>query len=534
MADSRVPADLHRPPNSSESRTVLASALLSIFNNPFSPFRIDRLRKDSPNKPRTPFLPSQKAKLKNKMSAAVAASLASGGVESVNFLNDIIAQLWDYINVAGSTMTKDIVEPIFKETLPTPLNSLHFKKIDLGKTPIKFDNIDVHSRREGVIKLDVDVFWDGQCDIQLSANIIGGFGVRHIKLAGRMSVVLCPLVDRMPLVTAMQLAFVNPPQIALDFTGLAQVADFSLIDDSVRGVIHQVLSSILVLPNRMLVKVDPSNIWYDTYQQHLGFLRLTVVSGRGFKTPKGWIKDIPDIYCKVKLGAHKEWHTETKKNDTSPEWEETADFLLSDHDQMIMIEAMDDDLARDDKLGTGRMTVGELLMAGRRAEVPLLIDEADTGATVTVRCDIMQFVPDVSSVTDGAHSAPGLCSGMLTVLVAGARNIPSDRREAASSVKVTIGEKEFVTPVVMDVPGVDAINPAFDAAFRVPLTVEKAGEAPDVTMTLINKKKELGSTTVKYEEIVAATDATLTNEYSFANGACIMAKIIVSGIVAAQ
>lgn len=34
-------------------------------------------------------------------SAAVAAVLASGGTESTEFLNDIVSQLWPYINVAG-------------------------------------------------------------------------------------------------------------------------------------------------------------------------------------------------------------------------------------------------------------------------------------------------------------------------------------------------------------------------------------------------------------------------------------------------
>jgi len=56
-------------------------------------------------------------------------------------LNDIVAQLWPHINVAGSKMLKDIVEPMFASMLPGPLSSLHFTKIDLGHVPLSLSNV---------------------------------------------------------------------------------------------------------------------------------------------------------------------------------------------------------------------------------------------------------------------------------------------------------------------------------------------------------------------------------------------------------
>jgi hypothetical protein len=65
-----------------------------------------------------------------------------------------VALLWSYINVTGSAMIKDIVEPMFK--LPGPLlSSTRFTKIDLGKVPIKLDNIVVHDIKD--VRFDLDL-----------------------------------------------------------------------------------------------------------------------------------------------------------------------------------------------------------------------------------------------------------------------------------------------------------------------------------------------------------------------------------------
>ena len=88
------------------------------------------------------------------------------------FLNDIVAQLWPNINAAGSKMVKDIVEPMFKTMLPGPLASLHFTKIELGAVPIVLSNVKVTKTPHDGIKLDLNVDWDGQCDIQLDGSMI--------------------------------------------------------------------------------------------------------------------------------------------------------------------------------------------------------------------------------------------------------------------------------------------------------------------------------------------------------------------------
>lgn len=69
-------------------------------------------------------------------------------------------------------MVKEIADPMFKKMLPGPLASLHFTKVDLGQVPIVFSNVNVTKTATDGIKLDLNVDWDGQCDIALDADMI--------------------------------------------------------------------------------------------------------------------------------------------------------------------------------------------------------------------------------------------------------------------------------------------------------------------------------------------------------------------------
>lgn len=111
------------------------------------------------------------------MSAAVEARLASGGIESVKFLNDIFRELWGCIHAAVAKMMRKMTEPMFKQMLLGPLSLLHFTKIVPGTKPIIMDSTDVHSRHRGAITLDIGVTWNGNNDNQLAAKYIGPFGV---------------------------------------------------------------------------------------------------------------------------------------------------------------------------------------------------------------------------------------------------------------------------------------------------------------------------------------------------------------------
>lgn len=49
---------------------------------------------------------------------------------------------------------------------------MHFTKIDFGDVPIKFSNVKTTRTEADGIKLDMNVDWDGDADIELDADYI--------------------------------------------------------------------------------------------------------------------------------------------------------------------------------------------------------------------------------------------------------------------------------------------------------------------------------------------------------------------------
>jgi hypothetical protein len=137
----------------------------------------------------------------NNMGSLAQTLNASGGTESagtfeatnelratpadvrLGFLNDLVAQLWPNINIAGCKMVKEIVEPILASTLPGPLANLRFVKIDLGDVPMHLSEVDTHKTSAGGIQLEMDVTWDSKSDIELDGSmvpkIVGIFPFMH-------------------------------------------------------------------------------------------------------------------------------------------------------------------------------------------------------------------------------------------------------------------------------------------------------------------------------------------------------------------
>jgi Ca2+-dependent lipid-binding protein len=444
--------------------------------------------------------------------------------EHVNFLADILNRLWPYIAKAGADEIRAAVEPTFAETLPGPLKTLRFTKIDLGQIPIVMDNIIVHELKDGYVQFDLDVLWDSNSDIQLRADYIGSFGVKSIKLCGRMSFLLKPLSNVLPIVSAIQYCFINPPTLQLDFTGLANVADFSVIEKSIRGTLQKVIADLMVLPKRMLFKMDASCDLRTFYQRPIGIASVTCVRGRGFKVEKSTIGkgDIPDVYCSIKLGCEESWKTSVIKDSVSPEWNEMKDFILSDTDQIISVEAWDSDSGTfdsDDFLGSARVTVGDILLSGNVIEVELLKGGKTTGAFITVGCVIQRFINHAFTWKEEPKNENRII-GVLSVVVSRALNLPVEKKDASSSVKVTYGDSEHATGVVVDAPGCDACNPVYDCGFRFPIYLGATKE-DRIKLCLSNNEKMLGEIEIQLDELKAAPNQTMMESRTVVDGASI-------------
>jgi Ca2+-dependent lipid-binding protein len=343
---------------------------------------------------------------------------------------------------------------------------------------------------------------------------------------------------------AAQVAFINPPVLKLHFTGAADVANFSVIDGAVCKVILSIINSIAVLPNRFFVKIDANNNYFRTYYQPLGIIRVTVEKAWGFaaeaqtKTKKLFSKltrASPDCYAKVGVGAEELWKTSVKNNTTTPTWNETHDFVVTDFDQCITVDVEDQDVGSDEPVGLAITTVKEILMADGKKELGLVHKGVETDGKLSLSCQFFQFAPDGSSFSASNHKGDGLLCGLLTVLVAGAFGIKGQREELSPSVVVSWGSKHrFQTAVKTDAPGTDINNPSFDQQFRILVTADMVGSgAESLRIACMNKETEIGGADIPFADLLKAPNMTLEDKFDVGNGTTVRASIRLSGVKAA-
>ncbi|KAF9734873.1 hypothetical protein PMIN02_001869 [Paraphaeosphaeria minitans] len=468
---------------------------------------------------------------------------ASGGTESAGFLNDLVTQLWPNINIAGCKMVKDIVEPILASTLPGPLKNLKFVKIDLGDVPMHLSEVDTHKTSAGGIQLEMDVNWDSKSDIELDGSTVPKIGIERIHLKGRLSVLLAPLTNLIPCIGAVQVAFINPPKLDLDFTDAANIADLGIISGTVRQTILGIIGGMVVLPNRFLVKLDNSSDWFKTYQPHIGVVRLTIERAVGISGPKKSgakrllakiVKDVPDCYCKVTVGAEEVWRTSTKKNDHDPEWNETHDFLVSDFDQNIVLDVDDDDVGADDDIGEGSISIKDILLGGGSKDIALEHKGERTGAHLTVHAKFFNLVSDASALSASDRQAEDQFCGLATILIASALGLDGKRDELKPSVKVTWGAQEFRTAIKTYMPGTDIFNPSFDQAFRVPVTGDLLNSGASFRIALLNKETVTGAVEIPFADVLNGPDSGVANAFDVGNGATVRASVTLKGLQIAQ
>lgn len=335
------------------------------------------------------------------------------------------------------------------------------------------------------------------------------------------------------------MAFINPPVLKLDFTGAANVADFSAIDGTIRNTILGIINGMFTLPNRYLVKLDANSDYFKTYHYPLGVIRTTVEKAWGFaeeaKGAKKLLSKITrseeDCFTEVTVGGEPPFRTTTKNNTTKPSWNETHDFVVSDVHQCIKIDLEDHDVNANDEVGIAVTTVDDAIKAGGSKEFSLIHQGEDTGGKISLSFEYFRLEADPSSFSAKAHKADGLISGLATVLVAGAYDIKGQRKELTPSVVVTWGSKHrFQTAVKSDAPGTDINNPAFDQAFTIPITTDVVGTS--LRLALMNGETETGGVDVKFEEVQNAPDMTLQKSFDIGGGVTVRASVRFRGLVA--
>lgn len=296
-----------------------------------------------------------------------------------------------------------------------------------------------------------------------------------------------------------------------------------------------------VLPNRYLVKLDGNCDFFKAYLPHIGVLRLTVDRASNLDVPKKTggasgkisgllskvgLRDVPDCYANVSVGAEVGFRTSTIKDSRDPEWNETHDFLVADMDQDIVIDVDDDDPGSDDDIGTATISIRKLLLGGGVQELPLVHKGVPVqDASVAIRAQFFHLVNDPGALPQEATE--GQVVALATVLVASVLNLQGQRDELQPNVKVTCGPNHvFNTATKTYSPGTDIFNPSFDQAFRIPITQDLLGNPPGFEITMMNGNEEqVGTVELPFEEVLNVEGCIKEGEFDVGGGVRIRAQI---------
>ncbi|CDF38612.1 unnamed protein product [Chondrus crispus] len=446
-------------------------------------------------------------------------------VESLDWCNEITRICWPHIGKIVESHLAPTIEPLINLYLPKPFSKFKFMSASLGKDPLRVDRVTVHRRYKNSIALDLDVSFIGSPNMSMKcAPFHAPFGVKELKWRGRLSVLLRPLIPTLPLVGAVQAAMITHPEVDMDFTGVADFADFGPVEKIVRKVLRNVIASMLVLPNRFIYKLSDTIDYFDVYYPPAGVIAIVIEKGRGFTIEKklGMIKQVPDLYCKATFGLE-DMKTDVRMNNLSPEWNSLKLFILSDYEQPFELKCYDKDtVTRDDLVGSLSLTAKELLTTG-----PKWVPLGDTDDRIAKHGEI--FVgAQLYKLQDPKLPVRGYC--LLSILINRATNLPPETKEVAC--KVWVGTKLlFETPEITKpsepLHGIDPTNPEWN--FHYDVLCDDTSET-SIAIHVVERKKTLGRLTFRPDDLISVQDKTIEGKFSIGNGAELRVKVMLRGL----
>eukprot|EP01062_Namystynia_karyoxenos_P073433 TRINITY_DN70230_c0_g1_i1.p1 TRINITY_DN70230_c0_g1~~TRINITY_DN70230_c0_g1_i1.p1 ORF type:complete len:1565 (+),score=416.95 TRINITY_DN70230_c0_g1_i1:121-4695(+) len=317
-----------------------------------------------------------RGELQSQLSGAI-------GADSVEcpWLQETVEELWPLIDdfIAKDILT-DLLEPLLQDAIG---KSVKFTRKTLGNEvprlgPMR-SRVTRDSRGSG-IELSVGLKYVSNCDIKLQIGVIE-VGVANLSIVGTALVYLRPLVSGPIFLGGMEIAFLNPPEVELDFRGIGSIVEIPGLRDIVLSQIVAGIGMAMVLPARIAIPIDdrPGSVYGPLMMcpEPAGFLRVTFYRADDVLAADVAVfgQATSDPYVKATLSMD-ERRTPFVPRTVHPVWVtgNVFDFPVHSPEQILDIEVYDSDtVGSDDLLGHIRgRSVAKLMEGGSREQtVPL-------------------------------------------------------------------------------------------------------------------------------------------------------------------
>ncbi|KAF5284987.1 hypothetical protein FQA39_LY16852 [Lamprigera yunnana] len=439
-------------------------------------------------------------------------------VERAEWLNKIFKQLWPNINHYVRDIIRDKIQPKMQKKLQKfKLTGFKFEKMILGGIAPRVGGVKVYetniARHE--IVLDLDIFYAGDCDLSftLGAGIKGG--IKDLQLQGMLRVVLRPLLSRMPLVGGIQVFFLNNPTIDFNLVGFVDILDLPGFSDLLRQLIVEQVSSLMVLPNKLFIKLSKH---LEAEMLHVpepeGVLRIHVVEAKNLmKKDIGILgKGKSDPYAILHVGAQQH-RTKTIDNTTDPKWDYWCEAMVSSiQGQIVAIDVWDWDPGfpgsqNDDLLGRATIDIGTVAKKGED-DMWITLEQAKHGM-VHLRFTWFVLTPNYADLKSTLHETQmlqvtAMSSALLIIYVDSAKGLPQARAQSKPDpyLLLTVGKESQQTALKKR-----ASDPVWEQGFNFLITNP---EVDTLYLNLIDHKTGSGLGELTYNLSALADKPDLT------------------------
>ena len=435
--------------------------------------------------------------------------------ERVVWMNNMIHHMWPYIGAMVKKILKENVEPAMQASLPCSLNNLTFETISFGQVAPKITGINSYAPEDTPDEfiLDLDLLYEGDAKIKLCVKSVT-MGVSAIQLRGMLRVIFKPFVGEPNPIGGMTVFFLNRPKIGFDLINLLNVLDIPGLKSKLRSVAEDVICSIMVLPNRIVIPMSPDLVADDSdlrYPIPEGVVRMKVIEAKELTKMDSALKGgAADPYIILEVGAQK-FRTKTCKNTLKPVWNEVYEaFVDNDEGQEIEMSMFDEEkTSKDAKMGTLEVDITSVAQHGSR-EMWLPLDGVKSGV---VHLDL-SWCKLSSNPNDLKPAGQSFSSALLMAKIKQGKNLPNPLKPKEIPTvycKVIIEDSEKETYHV----NLNAETQTIDWKQALRFLVKNAATAT-IRIEVIESKgtKKLGSVVVPLTSVAGANEMVLEKEFN--------------------
>lgn len=435
--------------------------------------------------------------------------------ERVVWMNNMISHMWPYIGAMVKKILKESVEPAMQASLPSSFSNLTFETISFGQVAPKITGVNSYAPTDAPNEfiLDLDLLYEGDAKIKLNVKSVT-LGVSAIQLRGLLRVIFKPFVGEPNPIGGLTVFFLNRPKISFDLINLLNVLDIPGLKSKLRSVAEDVICSIMVLPNRIVVPMSPDLIADDSdlrYPMPEGVVCISVIEAKELAKMDSVLKGgAADPYILLEVGAQK-FRTKTMKNTLTPVWKQTFEaYVDNDEGQEIQLLLFDEEkTGKDAKMGMLDIDITSVAEQGTR-DLWLPLDGVKTGMVhLNLTWCKLSASPKHLQV-----AGPSLSSALLMVKVKQGKNVPSPLKAKdvpAVFCKVTVEETEKETYHIGHNPDTKTLD--WKQALRFLI---KNHTTASIKIEVIESKgtKKIGSFVVPLKTVADANDMVLENDFS--------------------